>query len=199
MVVSGDPRDGCGDVLNTTCSLRISVCPQGDFETIAEGCGGAGGYIEVVIHDASGMPIDGIPVTDFWMWPCDLQYELTPCGTPFFLADSVTGPDGRTTFSGHISAGGCVPEGGIVVACQGIPILEYPYCVEYACADIAIVSPDINGDGKVNLSDLSFFGQAYNHDSWDPLWNPCCDYNDDDRCNLSDFAFLGEHYQHGCL
>jgi hypothetical protein len=133
------------------------------------------------------------------MGPCDDQYELTPCGAPFFLADSVTGPDGRTTFSGRISAGGCVPEGGVYFACQGAVILGMPLCMYVVCADIAIVSPDINADGKVDLSDLSFFGQAYNHNHGDPLWNPCCDYNDDQHCNLSDFAYLGEHYQHRCL
>jgi len=198
-VHAGDMPTYCGSELNTTCPLRISVCPQGDFEAISRGGGGYADYIEVIIiHEEDG-PVAGIPVTDFWMGPCDQQYALAPCGEPFFLADSATGPDGRTTFSGRISAGGCVPGGGIYLAFQGNILPDGFACIEIACADIVIVSPDINGDGKVNLSDLSFFGQAYNHNLGDPLWNPCCDYNDDDRCNLSDFSYVGEHYQHGCV
>lgn len=194
----GDPPDGCGDELHTICPLRISVCPQGDFETIARGCGGEGAYIEVVIYDGNGVPIAGIPVSDFWMGACGTEYDLAPCGAPFFLADSLTGVDGRTTFSGHVSAGGCVPEGGIYLACQGRSILEWPSCVQRACADIVLVSPDLNGDGRVNLSDLSYFGQSYNKALGDAYYDTCCDYNDDDRCNLSDFAYFASHYQHGC-
>ena len=195
---AGDPRDGCRDELTTSCSLRISVCPQGDFERIAKGCGGDSDYIEVVIYDSADLPWPGIPPTDFWMGACDAEYELATCAAPFFLADSMTGPNGRTTFSGRIAAGGCIPEGGIWVCCRGIVILEAPFCIVPVCADIVIVSPDINADGFVNLSDLSFFGESYNHQLGDPVFNTCCDYNDDDMCNLSDFSYVGEHYQHSC-
>jgi len=195
---AGPRIDECGCELNTSCSLRISVCPQGDFERIANGCGGDSDYIEVYIRGVDGDLLSGIPPTDFWMNACNTEYELAVCPAPFFLADSLTGPNGRTTFSGQIAAGGCIPSGGIYVVCQGTTIHDYPACAAPACADVVIVSPDINADGFVNLSDLSFFGQAYNHQLGDPEFNTCCDYNDDDYCNLSDFSYLGEHYLHEC-
>ncbi len=114
------------------------------------------------------------------------------------MADSMTGPDGRTTFSGQIKAGGCVPAGGIYVVCQGVAIMDHETCSSPVCADVIIVGPDLTADGKVNLSDFSFFGDSYNHQAGEPEYDTCCDFNDDDWCNLSDFSYLGEHYQHEC-
>ena len=100
---AGDIEE-CGHELNTSCALRISICPAGDFEDIRNGCGGANDYIEVVIYDSGGQPLAGIPPTDFWMGACDVEYELAACAS-IFAADSMTGPNGRTTFSGQIRAG----------------------------------------------------------------------------------------------
>lgn len=50
---AGDPW-GCGSELSASCpSLRISVCPRGDFESIAKGCGGAAA---ITSRSLSGMP-----------------------------------------------------------------------------------------------------------------------------------------------
>jgi hypothetical protein len=189
--------DGCESELSASCALRISVCPRGDFESIAKGCGGSGDYIEVIIRDASGNGIPGIPWTDYWMNSCDPAYMLHLC-VGAFVADSLTGPNGRTTFSGQISAGGCIPSGGIWVSCQGRTILN-PECTMPICLDVVIVSPDLNVDGVINLSDLTFFGLSYNRQAGEAEYNTCCDFNDDDWCDLSDFSFLGEHYEHTCF
>ncbi|MHC1630601.1 MAG: hypothetical protein ACXQTG_06615 [Methanoculleaceae archaeon] len=194
---AGDPWPECGHELSTTCSMRISVCPAGDFEDIRDGCGGEHDYIEVVIYDHGGQPIAGIPSTDFWMGACDTEYELAACAS-IFAADSMTGPNGRTTFSGQIRAGGCIPDGGIYIGCHGVIILDSETCSRPICLDVIIVSPDLNADGFVNLSDLSYFSDSYHHQLGDPEYDPCTDYTDDDWCNLSDFSFLGEHYQHEC-
>lgn len=189
----------CENDLYASCpGMRISVCPRETFENIRSGCGGDSDYIEVYIRDCLHEGISGIPPTDFWMNACLEQYELCVC-VQHFVADSLTGPNGRTTFSGGILAGGCVPEGGIWVSCQGKTILDDPECVTAECIDVVIVSPDLNADCAVNLSDLSFFGQSYNRSLGDTDFNTCCDYNDDGACNLSDFSFLGEHYQHTCF
>jgi hypothetical protein len=177
--------------------MRVSICPRGDFEEIKYGCGTGDDYIEVIIRDWGGNGIAGIPWTDYWMDACDEQYGLGIC-VQHFVADSLTDVNGRTTFSGRISAGGCIPEGGIFISCQGMTLLD-PQCISPICLDVVIVSPDLNADSAVNLSDLSIFGQSYNHQSGQQEFNPCCDYNDDGWCNLSDFAFFAEHYLHECF
>jgi hypothetical protein len=189
--------DECLSELNVSCAgMRVSVCPRGDSEFIKEGCGGEDDYIEVYIRDYSGEGISGIPWTDYWMNACEAEYELCVCAQ-HFVADALTDSDGRTTFSGRIVAGGCIPEGGIFVSCQGKTIRDAS-CLWPVCIDVVIVSPDINADCAVNLSDLSFFSQSYNKSLGDTGYDTCCDYNDDDACNLSDFSFMGEHYQHEC-
>jgi hypothetical protein len=176
----------------------VSVCPAGDFEFIREGCGGDSDYIWVEIRDDAGVGIQGVPWTDYWMNACDALQELCLCAGAIG-AYSLTNVDGRTTFSGRMAAGGCILTGGMYVACQGKTIKDFDPCIDPICIDIVIVSPDLNVDCQVNLSDLSYFGQSYNLQLGDLDYDPCCDYNDDDWCNLSDFSYFGEHYQHECF
>jgi len=188
----------CSSELNVSCTgMRVSCCPKGDFEHIRNGCGGNDDYIEVYIRDTRGNGIANIPWTDYWMNACLTEHELSVCAA-HFVADELTDSDGRTTFSGRISASGCIPEGGIWVSCQGQTLLD-PDCIAPICADVVIVSPDINADGFVNLSDLSMFAEAYNTQEGDAAFNTCCDYNDDGSCDLGDFAYMGQHYLHECF
>jgi hypothetical protein len=198
---AGDVNE-CLSEAGTSCSLRVSICPAGDFEFISTGCGGDADYIWVLVKDAAGVGIAGIPWTDYWMNACDGAQELCLCASPI-VADSLTNLLGRTTFSGRMAAGGCILTGGMFVACQGKTFMEYEgspsSCPNPICIDIVIVSPDLTADCFVNISDFSFFGDSYNKQEGDTGYSPCTDYNDDGRCNLSDFSFLGEHYQHKCF
>ncbi len=196
---SAQHLDGCRCEVNVSCTgMRVSCCPKGDFEHIRNGCGGEDDYIEVFVRDYAGNGIANIPWTDYWMNACLAEHELSVC-VSHFVADELTDSDGRTTFSTRISAGGCIPEGGIYISCQGMTFFEWPQCTTPICADVVIVSPDINADGFVNLSDLSMFAEAYNTQEGDAAFNTCCDYNDDGSCDLGDFAYLGQHYQHECF
>ncbi len=191
-------QDPCLSELNVSCAgMRVSCCPKGDFEYIRNGCGGDDDYIEVYIRDSAGNGIAGIPWTDYWMNACEAEYELCVC-VAHFVADELTDSDGRTTFSGRIAAGGCIPSGGIYVSCMGRTILD-SQCLAPVCVDVVIVGPDINADCEVNLSDLSFFADAYNTQGGDAAFNTCCDFNDDGSVDLGDFAFLGQHYLHECF
>jgi len=197
--------DECASLAGLSCpKMQISVCPLGDFEMIKNGCGVAGDYIWVeILSQCDGDPIPGIPSTDFWIGACDPSQALCFCTAPI-VADSLTGINGRTTFSGVLRAGGCVLSGGIWIACQGHVIRAKPCpTLTPLCLNIVIKSPDINGAGGkpdcvVNLSDFVPFGMSYNRSLGQPAFNACCDYNDDNMCNLSDFGFFGTHYQHRC-
>jgi len=193
---AGEPPVGCDIDWGVSCyGMRISICPQGDFELISEGCWGDDDYIWVVALNPNGDGRPGIPVTDFWLLAAYPDEELCLC-TNSVAADSVTNSEGRTTLSGSFSGGGCARR-GLMLRVMGLIALE-PDCINPAVRDIVIVSPDLNADCLVNLSDLGIFGHSYNKDCGDSGYNDCCDYNDDCHCNLSDFAWLGEHYQHAC-
>jgi hypothetical protein len=53
---------------------------------------------------------------------------------------------------------------------------------------------DINGDRKVDVSDLFNLGTAYGSDSSTPNWNPDCDFNRDDKVDESDLSDLSKNY-----
>jgi len=200
----GDPPDPCYDfTAGLSCQpMKLSVCPAGDFEWIRNGCGGTDDYVWVTVR-SSGVPLPGIPPTDFWMNACDPARQICLCAGAV-LADSATGADGRTTISGPLRAGGCVPAGGLQIAVQGIVIYDpQTGCTAPLCLAIIVKSPDLTGSGGapdcvVNLSDLIPFGMSYNSGLGQPGYNDCCDYNDDYKVNLSDFAYFGSHYQHHC-
>jgi len=195
---AGDVDPCLSDVGVSCVGMRVSICPAGDFEFISNGCGTGTDYIWVNVLDSSSNGIAGIPWTDYWMNACDAGQELCLCASPI-TADSLTNSLGNTTFSGRMAGGGCVLTQGLYVAIQGKTLVDEPECIVATCIDVVIVSPDINADCLVNLSDLSFLAASYNTAVGDVDFNPCCDYNDDDLCNLGDFSFMGEHYQHECF
>lgn len=203
--VAGAQDCDCYSSAGVSCpNMRITLCPRGDFEQIRNGCGGTDDYIWVEVLDCSRNPIPGIPWTDYWMNACAAAQTLSLC-VEAIAADSLTGMNGRTTFSGIFRAGGCVLTGGLYIAVQG-KVLKgpYPSCTENICLPVVVKGPDLTGasgkpDGVVNLSDLVPFGSSYNKNLGQGGYNACCDYNDDNMCNLSDFAFFGQHYQHSCM
>jgi hypothetical protein len=192
---------GCYSEASVSCpGMRLCICPSNDFEFIRDACDG--GYIEVWVRNPyTGEGIPEVPWTDYWINACDPAQELCLCVQPV-VADSLTsglpGFEGRTTISGRITGGGCVLTGGLWIAVQGLVFTEGEYCEELLCLDIVIVSPDINGDCSVSLSDFQLFCQSYNKSEGMPDYNGCCDFTDDGECSLADFAFFAQHYNHQC-
>jgi len=209
-VYAGDVDDCRSTAGITGCAqLKLTICPAGDFEFIREACGvGITAYIWVTARDASGNPIPGIPWTDYWLNSMDPAKQLTLCASPF-AADSLTGSNGRTTFTGRVAAGGCnanaaVGYTGIWWAIQAKPLKgPYPSCTNNVPLNVIVKGVDLTGvggvpDGIVNLSDLVIFTPSYNKVLGAVGYNACCDYTDDNICNLSDFSSFGKHYQHSC-
>jgi hypothetical protein len=201
-VFAGDVDD-CKSNAGVSCTgMQVTNCPAGDFEFIRNGCNGVADYIWIEARDASNNPIPGIPWTDYWLNACDPLKQLCICVSPV-SADSLTGANGRTTFSGRLRIGGCNLTQGIWWAIQGKPILAKPCATDKLCLNVIMKSPDLTGAGgnpdcKIDLSDLVPFGTSYNKNLGQAGYNACCDYNDDNKCNLSDFAYWGTHYQHKC-
>jgi hypothetical protein len=201
---AGAQEHFCRSTAGVSCqNMRVTVCPRGDFEQIRNGCGGTDDYIWVEVRDNSNIPIPGIPWTDYWINACNAAQTLSLC-VEAISADSLTGANGRTTFSGFYKAGGCTLTGGLYIAVQGEILKSTPCGPNKICLGVIIKSPDLTGssgkpDGVVNLSDLVPYGSSYNKNAGQGGYNACCDFNDDDHCNLSDFAFFGQHYQHSCM
>lgn len=57
---------------------------------------------------------------------------------------------------------------------------------------------DINGDGKVDLTDLVILAQAYNSKVGDINYNSEADFNNDGKVNLIDLVTLAVHYGQSC-
>ena len=183
------------------CTMRVNICPAGDFENISAGYYHVDGtdthYIKVIVRDGGGTGIAGIPISDYWIDACVDTMALCLCAN-IVNADSFTNSNGETTLSDEIYAGGCVWDGGIYIAAQG-QILRGGGGCDIICLDVQTPTPDLNRTCEVTVADLTFFGQSYHHDYPEPEFDTCCDYNDDNRCSVSDFSFFGEHYRHGCM
>ena len=203
----------CTDRAGVTClSMKVNVCPAGDFQLIRDGCTGVGTqYIWVEARCEYG-PVAGVPPTDFWLNSCSTSLNLFLCSTSL-TADSATGANGRTTFTGRLKAGGCnVPSGsltgsGVFLVVQGRAVLSQPQCLVVLCLPIDILSPDLAGaggppDGHVGIQDLTVFGTTFNCIYPGPYppgkaYNACCDYtHDGTTVNVSDFGAFGTHWQH---
>jgi hypothetical protein len=57
---------------------------------------------------------------------------------------------------------------------------------------------DINGDGKVDLSDLALFAKSYYRRIGDPLYNPDTDIDGNGFVNLVDLVTMAFHYNKSC-
>jgi hypothetical protein len=53
---------------------------------------------------------------------------------------------------------------------------------------------DVNGDGIIDISDLSTLNEAYGSKSSNPNWNLECDFNRDSRVDASDLFDLARNY-----
>ncbi len=53
---------------------------------------------------------------------------------------------------------------------------------------------DVDGDGNIDVSDLSTLNEAYGSESSNPNWNLECDFNRDSKVDASDLFDLGKNY-----
>jgi hypothetical protein len=153
--------------------------------------------IQVTIISVAGVPIAGIPASDIWVESS--MGNLALCGYAYppgtwpgyvSIADGPTGPLGTTTFSNVVFGGGCTNGGGmtercIVMTTWGKISGTGPVGPPNSNLKIRFNSPDMDGDGSVNLTDVIIFAPMY--------WaggSYCCDFFWDGACNLSDIVIL---------
>lgn len=130
--------------------------------------------ITLTLLDGLGAPIANFPFEDMWIEAAD--GGLVSCGGNA-VANFNTDAAGQTQWANPLFAGG-FSVAACLVKVNG-DALAYD-------AQISFNSPDISGDGVVNLTDAGYFSQdrsgAYNYRS---------DFNNDAVVNLTDAGYMG--------
>ncbi len=170
----------------------------GNTLTSAYRFGGATFNALVRVHmvDAAGVGIPGIAAADMWLEsglgglvPC--PYNFAPGTWPGYvsIADGPTGPAGAAIFTNAVFGSGwsdvpglepCIvmtPWGKVNGTAGGSP--------PNSNLPIGFNSPDLNGDGVVNLTDLIIFAGSYMG-----TYSYSCDYFWDGTLNLSDLVLF---------
>ncbi len=160
-------------------SLVLLVRPDGQGRSLTDASMTGGvrvdATVSLVLRDALGTPISGYPAEDMWLQTSGR--DVVSCGSAWGLpADRDTDQDGRTVWSLPPPAGGWSAS-GLRVFVNGMEFSpELP---------IRVVSPDLNGDLVVDLSDagmftLDLFG----------VYRERSDFNNDQVINVSDVGVI---------
>jgi hypothetical protein len=176
--------DGCTSEASGAGGCYL-VCPAGGGTLFS----GIPAIIELTVRDQYGNGIPGVPASDIWLDGCS---DLCLCGGGGCIdADAGTSanPPGYTTISGSMKAGGCDPE-GLIVVIQGVVVGCPATCLPYM-----VVSPDIDCDLAVNIVDLALFATVYLNQPGG--YDVCYDFNCDGLVNIVDFSIFAFHY--GCV
>ena len=144
-------------------------------------------------------PIANFPWEDIWLQFDLVEGSATGCTHHMsypggiFQADESTDADGWTAFTMPLRGGGW-SEIGVHVYVIGQPALDPTHKI-YPSLPLGLVSPDINGDLVVNLSDIALFSQDL---SAPGDGHPRSDFNHDGEINLSDIALFAQGLGSSC-
>ncbi len=157
----------CGHPPNCNFPSHITVCPSGDFMVTGQ------------VRDVNGNPCIGSTV--------HMQFHPPAVGTlwvhpayPFPVVSATTNLTGTVTFQPMM--GGCSPGGFVTFFDNAGVVLGQANTIN---------SPDINGDGIVNLSDVTLLARAFYNG-----YTPCADLNMDGAITLSDVTLFSRHMNH---
>ncbi|MFH2053487.1 MAG: hypothetical protein ABIK96_13560 [bacterium] len=138
--------------------------------------------ITLELKDSGGWPIFNFPYEDMWLESAD--GGLSPCigGS---IADANTDQNGETEWRNPLFAGG-YSEAACLVMVNGSSLIG---------SDLAVAfnSPDIDGNGRVDLSDLGMLASDY-HGGFAFR----CDFYRDGGLNLADIGMFARSYGSTC-
>lgn len=162
---------------NGQCTFPV-LCPSGDVSST----------LSVTLIDFEGFPLPDTPANEVLVTSdanCHL-YGGTPCASVATVqANTPTDANGFTTISVRNASGCCAT---LHATAGGFDVATLTYR-----------SYDGNGDGRVDLSDLSLLASTYQKPQGSGSYNSCFDFTCDDVINLSDLAFFASHYNHRCF
>ena len=167
----------------------LLVCPCGDGHTLAQMYNPLGGVVDGTIHvellNLYADPMVNYPAEDIWLTSTGGNFAFVEPGT---IADHATDMAGHTEFVEPLAAGGhrAGSDGPLVVYVAGTAMLT-PISL------VTINSPDINGDLRVDLTDVTLFATDY----VDGYANQS-DLVRDGVVNLADLSAFATHIGHNC-
>ena len=164
-----------------TATVSMFNLPDGSgcafADAIAEGGGPADATITVTLVDGNSVPIQNYPFEDIWLQSAGTSGTGLVACSGGATADANTDANGETVFANPLYAGGWYTDPTQVVI-AGDPLTS-------GDLNLRFNSPDINGDGKVDLSDAAFFTIFY-YTGYDYAG----DFNFDGAVDLSDASLL---------
>ncbi|MCB1182618.1 hypothetical protein KDM41_04225 [bacterium] len=155
-------RAQCASPATSTFPQIMTVCPSGDITYSA------------VLRDPAAVPCPNEALTMVFGGSCPVACN----GVSVFSA--VSGPTGIVQFSAPMGA--CCAGSASFVDVAGFQLAVVPL----------IVSPDLNADCRVDLSDLAAFAGLYSTG----VYNRCADFNGDGILNLADLTVFAIHFGH---
>ena len=105
-------------------------------------------HIELIVNDAFGYPVPNFPAEDMWL--ASSNGGLTPC-------DGGTSPDQDTDANGFTIWANPLRAGGSDTGSCSVIVDGYEVVGGEGSFPLAFNSPDITGDGIVNLADVGLF------------------------------------------
>jgi hypothetical protein len=169
----------------------IYVTPEGNGRSLTEAYDSSGNLVDATItvelQSVAGEPLYRFPAEDIWLESTLGGMVACAGGT---IADHDTDPDGITTISGPLRAGGFTNGPGgedLEVVINGDPLVG-------SSLDLLVNSPDMSGNLVVDISDISMFAMG--------LWggtNPYeADLCRDGAVNLWDWIYMVKAYWEDC-
>jgi len=165
----------------------LMVVPDGSGPRFTEAHDDQGNVVDATItlslRDALAIFIVNFPQEDMWLESADGGLVFCIYGA---IADHNTDATGKTKWTNPPLAGGH-SQGPVLVMVNGSHINCPPEL------PLKFNSPDINGDGFVNLQDIAILsGDFYTG------YNFRCDLNGDGNLNLQDIPIFAQHYGAQC-
>ena len=164
-------------------------CPCGDGDRLDQMHTGVNndvvdGTIYVQLVNTVGNPMPAYPAEDIWIEAYGGSFNFIQPGT---IADHATDVNGQTEFVEPLAAGGsCYGSNYPLVYVAGTPMLQIH-------GNLNFISPDITGDLRIDLADLSLFVAAYFG-----TYDPRADFVANGIMNIADVAVLAAHFGHNC-
>lgn len=160
----------------------IFITPGGNGPSLAA----QGMILEVEMVECNGEIPPTVP-GDITLQPPDGTVQF--CGP--VVADSPLDAEGRTQFSGVLAGGGSLLADGDHQLWTHVYLFGTYTTVS---GDVSFVSPDLNGDLRVDLGDVAMFGMLF----IEPGYDFRADLNRDGNIDFADIANLAIHFGERC-